>query len=134
MSNLLNNLNLLNKTFDVDALYATWTTDAPVFKGGPKDDPVAWLSDIKAGMRAHKVPKEHWPRVAHHYMAPKPKARIDELGRVLQQMTGKQNVWDWKRFKVAVQNIGCEYFFQTRVFFLFALFAICVYAFREKML
>ncbi|EJD05245.1 uncharacterized protein FOMMEDRAFT_18852 [Fomitiporia mediterranea MF3/22] len=93
------------KPFDLDALYASWTSP-PIFSGKPKDDPVAWLEEIKAGCKERKVPKDMWHRVGRHYMGPKPRERLDELGRVMQQMTGKENVWNWKKFKIAVQNIG----------------------------
>ena len=34
--------------------------------------------------------------------------RLDELGKVMAQMTGNKSHWDWKKFKIAVQNLGCE--------------------------
>ncbi|KAI5118712.1 hypothetical protein M0805_004512 [Coniferiporia weirii] len=93
------------KPYDLDGLYASWT-DAPVFNGKAKDDPVAWLDAIKAGCKERKVPKDYWYRVGRHYLGQKPRERLDELGRVMQQMTGNKHVWNWKKFKIAVQNIG----------------------------
>ena len=78
-----------------------------MFQGKPKEDPVAWLEAIKAGCKERKVPKDYWYRVGRHYMGKKPRERLDELGRVMQQMTGNKHVWNWKKFKIAVQNIGC---------------------------
>ncbi|KAH8108356.1 hypothetical protein DFH11DRAFT_1691535 [Phellopilus nigrolimitatus] len=93
------------KPYDLDALYASWP-DAPVFNGKAKDDPVAWLEAIKAGCKERKVPKDCWYRVGRHYMGSKPRERLDELGKVMMQMTGNKHVWNWKKFKIAVQNIG----------------------------
>ncbi|KAL5479074.1 hypothetical protein ACEPAI_2362 [Sanghuangporus weigelae] len=93
------------KSFDLDALYASWEKP-PIFQGKPKEDPVAWLEAIKAGCKERKVPKDYWYRVGRHYMGKKPRERLDELGRVMQQMTGNKHVWNWKKFKIAVQNIG----------------------------
>ena len=98
---------LKNKPFDLEAVYASWP-DAPVFKGNAKDDPAEWLEQIKAGCKERKVPKDLWFRVGRHYMGPKPKQRLDELGKVMAQMTGGKSQWDWKKFKIAVQNLGCK--------------------------
>ena len=100
------------KTFDLDKLYTSWDADKssppPKFEGKKKDDPVAYLEAIKAGCKARKVPKDYWYRVGRHYLGQKPRERIDELGKVMQQMTGNKHVWNWKKFKIAVQNIGCQ--------------------------
>lgn len=101
------------KPFDLDALYKSWE-NPPVFQGKKSDDPVAWLEAIKAGCKERKVPKDYWYRVGRHYLGPKPRERLDELGTVMQKMTGNKHVWNWKKFKIAVQNIGCECYFPPR--------------------
>lgn len=40
-------------------------------------------------------------------MGRRPRERLDQLGTVMQQMTNQKNVWNWKKFKIAVQNLGC---------------------------
>ena len=95
------------KPYELEPVYVSWP-DAPIFKGTSNDDPVAWLKAIKAGCKERKVPKEYWDRVGRHYMGPKPRERLEELGKVMQQMTGNKHVWNWKKFKIAVQNLGCE--------------------------
>jgi len=52
------------------------------------------------------VPKEHWHRVGRHYPGEKPRQRIEELGKVMQKMSGDKYTWSWKKFKIAMQNIG----------------------------
>lgn len=95
------------KAYDLEPVYVSWP-DAPVFSGNGKDDPAEWLEQIKAGCKERKVPKEYWHRVARHYMGQKPRERLDELGKVMAQMTGNKAHWDWKKFKIAVQNLGCK--------------------------
>lgn len=95
------------KPYDLEPVYVSWP-DAPVFKGTGNDDPAVWLEEIKAGCKERKVPKEYWHRVARHYMGSKPRERLDELGKVMAQMTGNRAQWDWKKFKIAVQNLGCK--------------------------
>lgn len=103
------------KPFNLDELYTSWDADKesppPSFMGKKSDDPVAYLTAVKEGCKARKVPKDYWYRVGRHYLGPKPRERLDELGRVMQQMTGNKHVWNWKKFKIAVQNIGCQLFF-----------------------
>ncbi len=95
------------KAYDLEPVYVSWP-DAPVFSGSGAVDPAEWLEQIKAGCKERKVPKEYWHRVARHYMGPKPRERLDELGKVMAQMTGNKAHWDWKKFKIAVQNLGCK--------------------------
>lgn len=99
------------KPFDFDAVYASWP-DAPRFQGKPKKDmPVdEWLAAIKAGCIERKVPKEHWHRVAQHYMGDKAIARFDEVKKVMQTVHGGTYRWNWKNFKVAMRNMGCMSF------------------------
>ena len=101
------------KPYDLAAVYASWP-NPPIFQGNPDEDPLIWLAAIKAGCVERKVPKEHWHRVARHYLAPKPRQRLEELGKVMQNMSANQFSWTWKKFKVAMQNLGCEF---TRLFY-----------------
>lgn len=96
------------KPFDLEPVYVSWK-NPPIFNGKKGEDPVAWLAAIKAGCVDRKIPKEHWYQVGRHYLGKKPRERFDELGRVMQKMTGNKHVWNWKKFKIAVQNLGCEY-------------------------
>lgn len=95
------------KSYDLEPVYVSWP-NAPVFQGKPNDDPVAWLAEIKAGCKERKVPKEHWFRVARHYLGPKPRERLEQLGKVMQQMSGDKHTWNWKKFKIGMENLGCE--------------------------
>lgn len=110
------------KPFDLSALYNSWenppifvgtvSTSFFQFKQKPRaeneyEDPVAWLETLKAGCKERKVPKDYWYRVGRHYMAVTPRARLDELASVMQKMTGDKHVWNWRKFKIAVQNLGC---------------------------
>jgi hypothetical protein len=97
------------KPFDLAPVYVSWK-NPPIFYGKKNEDPVAWLAAIKAGCVERKIPKEHWYQVGRHYLGPKPRQRLDELGMVMQKMTGNKHVWNWKKFKIAVQNLGCAYF------------------------
>lgn len=55
------------KPFDLEPVYASWTT-APRFLGDPKKDPPVdeWLKEIKEGCLKHNVPQEYW----HTYVWP----------------------------------------------------------------
>ncbi|KAH9477188.1 hypothetical protein JR316_0011107 [Psilocybe cubensis] len=95
------------KEFDLEPIYAQWT-DGPVFTGNPKKDmPVEeWLEKIKEGCIARGVPEEYWYKVAQHFMGPKAKARLDELKQVIVKVNGGKYRWTWKKFKIAVVNLG----------------------------
>jgi len=95
--------------FDLEPVLASWTSP-PRFNGNPKKDmPVdEWLEKIKAGCVERKVPKEYWHKVGQRYLGDKARGRFDELKAVLRNMHGGKYKWDWKRFKVAVCNMGCE--------------------------
>lgn len=99
------------KPFDLEPVYLTWPS-APIFTGNPsRDVPVdEWLKLIKEGCQARKVPKEYWHKVGQHYLGPHAKARFDELKAVMKNMHGGRYNWNWKRFKIAMRNLGCEYF------------------------
>ncbi|TFY83468.1 hypothetical protein EWM64_g549 [Hericium alpestre] len=96
------------KEFDLEPVYASW--DAPKFLGKPKKDmPVdEWLAQIKAGCLEHKVPKEYWHKVGQHYLGDGARARLDELKAVLRNMHGGKYTWNWKKFKVAMRNMGWD--------------------------
>ena len=97
------------KPFDLEPIYDSWPS-APIFHGNPsKDMPVDdWLQQIKEGCLARRVPKEYWHKVAQHYLGPHAKARFDELKAVMRNMHGGKYNWNWKRFKVAMRNMGCK--------------------------
>ena len=100
------------KPFELEPIYSTWPS-APIFAGNPKRDmPVDdWLKEIKEGCLARKVPKEYWHKVGQHYLGPNAKARFDELKAVMKNMHGGRYNWNWKRFKVAMRNMGCKFRF-----------------------
>ncbi|KAF8153959.1 hypothetical protein B0H34DRAFT_662163 [Crassisporium funariophilum] len=95
------------KEFDLEPIFAEWT-DGPIFKGNPKKDlPVDdWLDKIKEGCVARGVPEEYWYKVAQHFMGPKARARLDELKQVIVKVHGGKYRWSWKKFKLAMQNMG----------------------------
>ena len=96
------------KPFDLEPVYSTWPS-APVFQGNPsRDMPVTdWLQQIKDGCKARGVPKEYWHKAAQHYLGPQARARFDELKAVMRTLHGGRYSWNWKRFKVAMLNMGC---------------------------
>ncbi|KAG6908800.1 hypothetical protein DXG01_003247 [Tephrocybe rancida] len=113
------------KPYDLEPVFASWTY-GPTFNGNPKKDlPVdEWLEKIKAGCEERKIPEEYWYKVAQHFMGPKAKARfvaklpityfvpsddghrLDELKAVITKVHGGKYRWSWKKFKVAMQNMG----------------------------
>ncbi|KII90184.1 hypothetical protein PLICRDRAFT_174961 [Plicaturopsis crispa FD-325 SS-3] len=97
------------KPFDLEPVFESWS-NPPVFVGNPKKDPSvdAWLESIKAGCVERKVPEEYWHKVAQHYMGEKAKARLDELKVVLAKMNGGKYRWSWKKFNVAMHNMGWD--------------------------
>lgn len=104
------------KPFDLEPIYAAWTSP-PTFQGNPKKDlPVEdWLNEIKKGCAERRVPKEYWHKVGYHYMGPKARARIDEVKKVMRNMHGGKYRWNWKAFKVAMNNMGCKNFISYRL-------------------
>ncbi|KAG5338274.1 hypothetical protein C0989_007744 [Termitomyces sp. Mn162] len=105
MSAVLNAFKL--KPYDLEPVFATWT-NGPRFEGNPKKDmPVDdWLDKIQAGCEERKIPEEYWHKVAQHFMGSKAKARLDELKAVIVKVHGGKYRWSWKKFKVAMQNMG----------------------------
>ena len=97
------------KPFDLEPVYASWP-DGPRFVGNPKKDPPVndWLEQIKAGCIQRKVPDEYWHKVAQHFMGDKARARLEELKTVMVKMHGGKYRWSWKKFRVAMLNMGCK--------------------------
>ncbi|KAF8811908.1 hypothetical protein BYT27DRAFT_7133669 [Phlegmacium glaucopus] len=95
------------KPFNLEPIFAEWI-DGPVFLGNPKKDlPVdEWLEKVREGCIERGVPEEYWYKVAQHFMGPKAKARLDQLKQVIVKVHGGKYRWTWKKFKVAVQNMG----------------------------
>lgn len=96
------------KEFDLNPIFESWA-NPPMFYGEPgKDMPVdEWLDQIKSGCVERKVPEEYWHKLAQHYMGPKAKTRLTELKNVLAQINGGKYRWSWKKFKIAMKNMGC---------------------------
>ncbi|EAU87718.2 hypothetical protein CC1G_08754 [Coprinopsis cinerea okayama7 len=97
------------KPFDLEPVLAEWT-DGPVFKGNPKKDPPVeeWLEKIKEGCTERKIPEEYWYKVGQHFMGRKAKARFDEVKQVVAKVNGGNYRWTWKKFKVAMTNMGWD--------------------------
>ncbi|KAI0313060.1 hypothetical protein OF83DRAFT_1086590 [Amylostereum chailletii] len=97
------------KEFDLEPVLAGWS-DPPRFHGKPKKDPPVdvWLESIKAGCLERKVPKDYWHKVGQRFLGSRARTRFDELKAVLRNMHGGKYRWDWKRFKVAMRNMGWE--------------------------
>ena len=98
------------KEFDLEPVYESWKSP-PMFLGNPKKDPPVdeWLAQIKAGCIERKVPQEYWHKVGQRYLGDKARARLNELKAVLRNMHGGKYRWNWKKFKVAMRNMGCTY-------------------------
>ncbi|THH18238.1 hypothetical protein EW146_g2712 [Bondarzewia mesenterica] len=97
------------KEFDLEPVFTEWKT-APIFLGNPKKDPPVddWLDQIKAGCIERKVPREYWHKVGQNYLGDKARVRLNELKAVLRNMHGGKYRWDWKKFKVAMRNMGWD--------------------------
>jgi len=95
------------KPFDLEPVFASWT-DGPVFQGKPKKDlPVdQWLEKIKEGSIERDVPKEVWHLVGEHFMKDVAKSRLEELKTVMSKVHGDNYRWNWKKFKLAMMNMG----------------------------
>ncbi|KAI0027608.1 hypothetical protein K488DRAFT_60992 [Vararia minispora EC-137] len=95
--------------FDIEPVLSSWT-DAPRFLGDlSKDPPVdEWLDALKAGCQQREVPRDYWPKVGQALLGPRARKRFDELKAVLRQMHGGKYRWDWKKFKVAMRNMGWD--------------------------
>ncbi|KAL4266503.1 hypothetical protein AB1N83_004252 [Pleurotus pulmonarius] len=97
------------KPFDLEPVFASWV-DGPRFTGNPKKDPPVdeWLNQIKEGCVQRKVPQEYWHKVGRHFMEPKARARMDELKKVMAKVHGGNYRWNWKKFKIAMRNMGWD--------------------------
>ncbi|KAF9528805.1 hypothetical protein CPB83DRAFT_813344 [Crepidotus variabilis] len=95
------------KEYDLQPIFEQWK-DAPTFNNNPKKDlPVEeWLEKIREGCVERGVPEEYWYKVAQHFMGPRAKARLDELKQVISKVHGGKYRWTWKKFKVAMLNMG----------------------------
>lgn len=115
------------KPFDLLPIYEEWQ-DGPYFNGNPKDISVEeWLNKIKEGCIKRSVPEEYWYKVAQHFMGPRARARpvgflsrissnltvhhrLDELKQVIHKVHGGTYRWTWKKFRIALLNMGCTSF------------------------
>lgn len=114
---------IMGKQFDFEAAMAEWKNPGPpVFKGVGKKDPVvdAWLDDIKAGCTERKIPKDFWHLVGQRSLGTKAKARFNEVDQVMLKMHDGKYKWNWKRFKVAMKNMGCEWTSRFPLHFFFS--------------
>ena len=96
------------KEYDLEPVLSSWK-NPPRFLGNPKKDPPveAWLEQVKQGCQERKIPKEYWHKVGQRFLGDKARKRLDELKEVLRNLHGGNYKWDWKRFKVAMKNMGC---------------------------
>ena len=96
------------KEYDLEPVLSSWT-NPPRFLGNPKKDPPvdAWLEQVKQGCQERKIPKEYWHKVGQRFLGDKARKRLDELKEVLRNLHGGNYKWDWKRFKIAMKNMGC---------------------------
>lgn len=102
----------MGKSFDFEAAMAEWKNPGPpAFKGVGKKDPIvdAWLDDIKAKCVERKIPKDFWHLVGQRSLGSKAKSRFNEVNQVMMKMHDGKYKWNWKRFKVAMKNMGCEW-------------------------
>jgi hypothetical protein len=103
---------IMGKPFDFEATMAEWKNPGPpAFKGVGKKDPVvdAWLDSIKAACVERKIPKDSWHLVGQRALGSKAKARFHEVDQVMMKMHDGKYKWNWKKFKVAMKNMGCEW-------------------------
>lgn len=98
------------KEYDYEIIIASWP-DAPKFTGFPKKDgPVDdWLRKIKAGCRLRKAPKEMWHIVASNYLSSRARQRYQALRATMKNLHGGTYQWDWKKFKIAMIHMCCEF-------------------------
>ncbi|KAF9789581.1 hypothetical protein BJ322DRAFT_1043107 [Thelephora terrestris] len=102
---------IMGKPFDFEAAMAEWKNPGPpVFKGVGKKDPIvdAWLDDIKAQCTERKIPKDFWHLVGQRSLGSKAKARFTEVDQVMMKMHDGKYKWNWKKFKVAMKNMGWD--------------------------
>ncbi|KAH9001913.1 hypothetical protein EDB86DRAFT_2801287 [Lactarius hatsudake] len=97
------------KEFDLEPVLSSWK-NPPRFLGNPKKDPPVdtWLEQVKQGCQERKIPKEYWHKVGQRFLGDKARKRLDELKEVLRNLHGGNYKWDWKRFKIAMKNMGWD--------------------------
>lgn len=97
------------KEFDLEPVLSSWK-NPPRFLGNPKKDPPVdtWLDQVKQGCQERKVPKEYWHKVGQRFLGDKARKRLDELKEVLRNLHGGNYKWDWKKFKIAMKNMGWD--------------------------
>jgi hypothetical protein len=97
------------KEFDLEPVFSSWK-NPPRFLGNPKKDPPVdtWLEQVKEGCQERKIPKEYWHKVGQRFLGDKARKRLDELKEVLRNLHGGNYKWDWKKFKIAMRNMGCK--------------------------
>ncbi|KAH8986595.1 hypothetical protein EDB92DRAFT_1936180 [Lactarius akahatsu] len=97
------------KEFDLEPVLSSWK-NPPRFLGNPKKDPPVdtWLEQVKQGCQERKIPKEYWYKVGQRFLGDKARKRLDELKEVLRNLHGGNYKWDWKRFKIAMKNMGWD--------------------------
>ncbi|KAF9231511.1 hypothetical protein BU15DRAFT_82301 [Melanogaster broomeanus] len=95
------------KEFDLNPIFESWV-NPPMFYGESKKDMSVddWLNQIKTGCVERKVPEEYWHKVAQHFMGEKAKFRLVELKNVMAKVNGGKYRWSWKKFKIAMKNMG----------------------------
>ncbi|PFH47444.1 hypothetical protein AMATHDRAFT_6746 [Amanita thiersii Skay4041] len=95
------------KPFHLQPVLDNWK-DGPRFRGNAKKDPRVeeWLDQIKAGCIQRHIPEEYWYKAAQHFMGSKARARFDNVNAVVNQVNGGKYRWTWKKFKVAMINMG----------------------------
>ncbi|KAG1816773.1 uncharacterized protein BJ212DRAFT_1271297 [Suillus subaureus] len=97
------------KEFNLEPIYQSWENPPRFYGESTKDIPVDdFLHQIKAGCAERKVPEEYWHKVAQHYMGDKAKARLQELKSVMAKVNGGKYRWSWKKFTIAMRNMGWE--------------------------
>ncbi|KAG2357465.1 hypothetical protein BDR07DRAFT_368926 [Suillus spraguei] len=97
------------KEFNLEPIYGSWENPPRFYGESKKDMPVDdFLHQIKAGCIDRKVPEEYWHKVAQHYMGDKAKARLQELKNVMAKVNGGKYRWSWKKFTIAMRNMGWE--------------------------
>ncbi|KAI0298975.1 hypothetical protein B0F90DRAFT_1668804 [Multifurca ochricompacta] len=97
------------KEFDLEPALDAWK-NPPRFLGNPKKDPTidTWLDQVKQGCIERKIPKEYWHKVGQRFLGDKARKRLDELKEVLRNLHGGNYRWDWKKFKIAMRNMGWD--------------------------
>ncbi|KAI0042180.1 hypothetical protein FA95DRAFT_611531 [Auriscalpium vulgare] len=96
-----------SKALDLDPIFALWK-EPPRFLGKSSQDlrVETWLVQIKTGCLERAIPRAYWHEVGERFLGGKARKRFGELKKVMQIMHGGKYRWDWKKFKVAMINMG----------------------------